>query len=109
MVMRECQEKHRVREVWNSLAKRSFRRNVSQVPEVQLGDPTAEEESLSPEEPVVATGEGIVTALVGGAGVSIGVALGRNPFQGAALDGHAANDPLEEHICRIENAPGKVL
>ena len=98
MVMREYQEKHRAREVWNSLARRSFRRNVSEVPAVQVKGPTVEEEPMSPEEPVVGTGEGIVAALVSGAGVGIGVGVGYRAFQDAALDGHIVNGPLEEDI-----------
>ena len=95
MVMREYQAKHRVRGVWNNLAKRSFRRTVSKAPGVQLKGPTGEEEPMSPEEPVVATGEGIVAALVGGAGVGIGVGIGPKAFQDAALDGRIVNGPLE--------------
>lgn len=98
MVMREYQEKHRIRGVWNRLAKRSFRRNVSQVPGVQLKGPTVEhlEEPVSPEEPVVAAGEGVTAALVGGAGVGLSVGLGYKAFQDGALDGHAFKSPLEE-------------
>ena len=98
MVMREYQEKRRARGVWNSLARRSFQRNVSGVPEVKLKGPTIEEEPISPEEPVVATGEGIVAALVGGAGVGIGVGIGHKAFQDAALDGRVVGTPLEEEI-----------
>lgn len=98
MVMREYQEKHRIRKVWNSLGKRSFQRNVSQIPEVRLKEPTVKEETMSPEEPVVATGEGVVAALVAAAGVGIGVALGPKAFQDAALDGHTVEHPLEENI-----------
>jgi hypothetical protein len=98
MVMRESQKKHRVRGVWNGLARRSFRRNVSDVPEVKLQSPTVEEEPMSPEEPVVATGEGIVAALVSGGGIGIGVGMGPRAFQDAALDGRIVGAPLEEHI-----------
>lgn len=96
MIMREYQKKHRMRKVWNSLGKRSFRRTMSQVPDVKLKGPTGEEKQMSPEEPVVAASEGIVAALVGGAGVGIGVGLGHKPFQDGILDGRV--NPIMETL-----------
>lgn len=97
-VVHEYEEKHRVRGIWNNLARRSFRRNVSEVPEVQVKSPTVEEEPICPEEPVVATGESIVAALVGGAGVGIGIGMGPRAFQDAALDGRVVIAPIKEYI-----------
>jgi len=94
--MREHQEKHRIRGVWNRLAKRSFRRSVSQAPGLQLKGPTLEEEPISPEEPVVTAGEGVTAALVGGTGVGFAVGLGHKAFQDGALDGHVFKSPIEE-------------
>ena len=107
MVMQKYQEKRRIRRVWNSLGKRSFRRNVSKVPDFQLKAPTAEEEPMSPEEPIVTTGEGIVAALVGGAGVGLSVALGHKPFQDAALDGHIVENAPEGHVMPDGEHEGK--
>jgi len=95
MIMREYQEKHRTRRVWNSIGKRAFRRNVSKAPDLQVKGPTVEEEPMSPEEPIVAAHEGIVAALVAGAGIGLGVGLGHRPFQDGALEGRLVQDPSE--------------
>ena len=109
MVMREHAENHQIRGVWNSLARRSFRRNVSKVPDVQLKGPTLEEEPMSPEEPVVAAGEGIVAALVGGAGVGIGVGLDHRAFRDGALDGHPNNHPEGQTLLDRKDARQGVI
>ena len=87
-VMREYREKHRIRGVWNSIAKRSFKRNVS--------GPKVAEEPISPDEPIVPAGGGIVAALAAGAGVGLGVGLGQGAIQDAVADGHLITNPLEE-------------
>lgn len=100
-IMREYQEKHRMRGVWNNIAKRSFRRTVSAVPGVKV------EEPASPEEPIVAAGEGIVAAVVAGAGVGLSVGLGDKAFQDGALDPRISRNPLEVESLLVEKPTGK--
>lgn len=97
-VIREYQEKHRIHAVWNNIGKRSFRRTVSAAPDPRPNDPEVEEEPMSPEEPIVATGEGIVAALVGGAGVGLSVGMDHKAFRDGALDGHIVKTPLESPL-----------
>ena len=96
LVIREHREKHRIRAVWNSIGRRAFRRTVPATPDLQLTGPEVEEEPTSPDEPIVAAGEGIAAALVGGTGVGLSVGLGHKPFQDGALDGHVVKNPLDE-------------
>ena len=98
-VMREYREKHRIRGVWNSIAKRSFRRNVS--------GPKVEEEPTSPDEPILSAGGGIVAALAAGAGVGLGVGLGNQAFQDQGFDGNTFLNPLEEESLTVGKQPGQ--
>ena len=87
-VMRDYRERHRIRGVWSSIAKRSFRRKMSGL--------KAEEEPVSPDGPIASPGGGIVAALAAGAGVGLGVGLGDKAIQDAASDGQLTTNPLEE-------------
>lgn len=94
-VMREYREKHRIRGVWNSIAKRSFRRDVS--------GPKVEEEPISPDEPVVSADGGIVAALAAGAGVGLGVGMGHGAIQGAVVNERLIPNPLEAESLLVGN------
>ena len=92
-IMREYREKHRIRGVWRSIARRSFRRAAS--------GPKVEQEPVSPDEPMLSAGGGIVAALAAGAGVGLGVGLGNQVFQDQGLDGQTFQNPLEEETLPV--------
>jgi len=95
LVVRDYRERHRIRGVWGSIAKRSFRQNTR-----------LEEEPACPDKPIASPGGGIIAALAAGAGVGLGVSVGNGAIQDAASEGHITTNPLEEESLPVGKMEG---
>jgi len=105
-VVRQAQQRHRVRRIYRGITKRAHRHNPSNQPGtgIKLDKPTMtyETDAQSPAEHI-RPGEGIGAALMGGTGLGLGLALGSRQVDDAFGPSQSLTD-LNVHFGESPNA-----